>query len=65
MRVETTGLDYIKERLGQALAGGAHLHRILFVRVRCLVSTKKKNHTARCGFFLVETTGLEPVTSCV
>ena len=26
---------------------------------------KKKNHTVRCGFFLVETTGLEPVTSCV
>ena len=28
-------------------------------------STKKKNHTVWCGFFLVETTGLEPVTSCV
>ena len=60
--LETTGLDEIKERLGQTLAGGAHPRRIGLVRVRCLISAKQKTHTFRCGFCLVDDIGLEPMT---
>ena len=72
---ETTGLDlHFRPGMGEnegvaavepAASDSPPDCRIKWVRVRCLISTKKKNPSIRTGFFLVETTGLEPVTSCV
>ena len=54
-----TRLDLIKERLRQAVAGGAHSRRIEIVRPGCDTNRKREAHASL--FLLVPLTGLEPV----
>ena len=60
--VDDIGLDEIKERLRRAVAGGAYPRRKKMGSSPISIFKQKRNHTQRCGFFLVDDIGLEPMT---
>ena len=68
--VETTGLDlhfrlWRKLRVAAIQLAAAMLIRIATNLFESLVETKRSSHPFGWELLLVETTGLEPVTSCV